>query len=187
MVLDISSFCGENLTNSLHTRRKFLSLSEREIDCRHPCASCQLEAQQRDKDRYDSKHRDVSYNPGDLVWVFTPVRKVGLSEKLLKRYFGPYRVVQRLSDVTYEVEELEPSPRRRKTREVVHVLRMKKYYDPVEQEQILTDDSTTLRNEAAPDIVYDSEINDEDATSDSSEETISYKGPITRSRTRTEL
>ncbi|GBN27531.1 Transposon Ty3-I Gag-Pol polyprotein [Araneus ventricosus] len=52
-----------------------------------------LEAQQRDKDRYNSKHRDVSYNPGDLVWVFTPVRKVGLSEKLLKRYFGPYRVV----------------------------------------------------------------------------------------------
>ncbi|GBL59732.1 Retrovirus-related Pol polyprotein from transposon 412 [Araneus ventricosus] len=73
-----------------------------------------LEAQQRDKDRYDSKPRDVSYNPGDLVWVFTPVKKVGLSEKLLKRYFGPYRVVQRLSDVTYLVEELEPSPRRRK-------------------------------------------------------------------------
>ncbi|GBN68623.1 hypothetical protein AVEN_54881-1 [Araneus ventricosus] len=71
-----------------------------------------LEAQQSDKNRYDYKHHDVSYNPGDLVWVFTPVRKVSLSEKLLKRYFGPYRVVQRLSDVTYEVGE--PSPRRRK-------------------------------------------------------------------------
>ncbi|GFX64773.1 transposon Ty3-I Gag-Pol polyprotein [Trichonephila clavipes] len=27
----------------------------------------------------------VSYAPGDLVWVYTPVRKVGLSEKLLRR------------------------------------------------------------------------------------------------------
>ncbi|GFY65584.1 uncharacterized protein TNIN_248901 [Trichonephila inaurata madagascariensis] len=81
-------------------------------------------------DAYDARHRSVSYRPGELVWVFTPVRKVGLSEKLLKRYFGPYRVVRKLSDVTYEVEELEPSPRRRKSTQVVHVLRMKKYYTP---------------------------------------------------------
>ncbi|GFU16811.1 hypothetical protein TNCV_923141 [Trichonephila clavipes] len=44
----------------------------------------------------------VSYAPGDLVWVYTPVRKV-LSEKLLRRYFGPYQVLRRLSAVTYEV------------------------------------------------------------------------------------
>ncbi|GFV17295.1 transposon Tf2-6 polyprotein [Trichonephila clavipes] len=43
--------------------------------------------------------------PGDLVWVYTPVRKVGLSENSL----------------------------RRKLREVVHVLRMKPYHDPAEQ------------------------------------------------------
>ncbi|GFV09275.1 transposon Ty3-I Gag-Pol polyprotein [Trichonephila clavipes] len=30
----------------------------------------------------------TAYHPGDLVWVYTPVRKVGLSEKLLRRYFG---------------------------------------------------------------------------------------------------
>ncbi|GFW89904.1 transposon Tf2-11 polyprotein [Trichonephila clavipes] len=64
-----------------------------------------LRAQDKDRRRYDSKHQMVSYAPGDLVWVFTPVRKVGLSEKLL----------------------------RRKLREVVHVLRMKPYHDPAEQ------------------------------------------------------
>ncbi|GBM05061.1 hypothetical protein AVEN_211819-1, partial [Araneus ventricosus] len=42
-----------------------------------------LEAQQKDRRIYDAKHRPVNYNPGDLVWIFTPVRKVGLSEKLL--------------------------------------------------------------------------------------------------------
>ncbi|GFV34755.1 retrovirus-related Pol polyprotein from transposon 17.6 [Trichonephila clavipes] len=64
-----------------------------------------LRAQDKDRRRYDSKHQMVSYAPGDLVWVYTPVRKVGLSEKLL----------------------------RRKLREVVHVLRMKPYHDPAKQ------------------------------------------------------
>ncbi|GFY00328.1 DUF4817 domain-containing protein [Trichonephila clavipes] len=69
-----------------------------------------FEAQCRDKTRYDARHRSVSYRPRELVGVFTPVRKVGLSENLLKRCFGPYRVFRKLSDVTYEIEELEPSP-----------------------------------------------------------------------------
>ncbi|GFU94598.1 transposon Ty3-I Gag-Pol polyprotein [Trichonephila clavipes] len=63
-----------------------------------------LRAQDKDRRRYDSKHQMVSYAPGDLVWVYTPVRKVGLSEKLLRRYFGPYQVLRRLSAVTYEVQ-----------------------------------------------------------------------------------
>ena len=92
-----------------------------------------LEAQDKDRRRYDSKHRMVSYAPGDLVWIYTPVRKVGLSEKLLKRYFGPYQVLRRLSDVTYEVQDFDPSSRRRKPKDVVHVLRMKPYHDPDEQ------------------------------------------------------
>ncbi|GFT23305.1 transposon Ty3-I Gag-Pol polyprotein [Trichonephila clavipes] len=46
-----------------------------------------LEAQHRDKTRYDARHRSVSYRPGELVWVFMPDRKVGLSEKKLRRYF----------------------------------------------------------------------------------------------------
>ncbi|GFW82953.1 transposon Ty3-I Gag-Pol polyprotein, partial [Trichonephila clavipes] len=46
-------------------------------------------AQDKDRRRYDSKHQMVSYAPGDLVWIYTPVRKVGLSEKLLR--VGPYR------------------------------------------------------------------------------------------------
>ncbi|GFS63502.1 transposon Ty3-I Gag-Pol polyprotein [Trichonephila clavipes] len=75
----------------------------------------------------------VSYAPGDLVWVYTPVRKVGLSEKLLRRYFGPYQVLSRLSAVIYEVQDFDPASRKRKLREVVHVLRMKPYHDPAEQ------------------------------------------------------
>ncbi|GFX44640.1 transposon Tf2-6 polyprotein [Trichonephila clavipes] len=115
-----------------------------------------LRAQDKDRRRYDSKHQMVSYAPGDLVWVYTPVRKVGLSEKLLRRYFGPYQVLRRLSAVTYEVQDLDPASRKRKLREVVHVLRMKLYHDPAEQ--IETEDIPPKE---------------------------SYKGPITRSRIKT--
>ncbi|GFY50324.1 transposon Ty3-I Gag-Pol polyprotein [Trichonephila inaurata madagascariensis] len=53
-----------------------------------------LEAQHRDKTRYDARHRSVSYRPGKLVWVFTPVRKFGLSEKVVQvlrmnKYYTP--------------------------------------------------------------------------------------------------
>ncbi|GFV58759.1 transposon Tf2-9 polyprotein [Trichonephila clavipes] len=115
-----------------------------------------LRAQDKDRRRYDSKHQMVSYAPGDLVWVYTPVRKVGLSEKLLRRYFGPYQVLRRLSAVTYAVQDLDPASRKRKLREVVHVLRMKPYHDPAEQ--IETEDIPPKE---------------------------SYKGPITRSRIKT--
>ncbi|GBO16575.1 hypothetical protein AVEN_16934-1 [Araneus ventricosus] len=52
------------------------------------------DAQPSDKRRYDARHRSVSCKIGDLVWVYTPIRKVGLSEKLLRRYFGPYRITR---------------------------------------------------------------------------------------------
>ncbi|GFX99572.1 transposon Ty3-I Gag-Pol polyprotein [Trichonephila clavipes] len=73
-----------------------------------------LRAQDKDRRRYDSKHQMVSYAPGDLVWIYTPVRKVGLSKKLLRRYFGPYQVLRRLSAVTYAVQDFDPASRKRK-------------------------------------------------------------------------
>ncbi|GFW08318.1 retrovirus-related Pol polyprotein from transposon 17.6 [Trichonephila clavipes] len=96
-----------------------------------------LRAQDKDRRRYDSKHQMVSYASGDLVWVYTPV-------------------LRRLSAVTYEVQDFDPASRKRKLREVVHVLRMKSYHDPTEQ--IETEDIPPKE---------------------------SYKGPITRSRIKT--
>lgn len=130
-----------------------------------------LEAQEKDRRRYNSKHRVVSYSPGDLVWVFTPVRKVGLSEKLLKKYFGPYKVLRRLSDVTYEVQDYEPASRRRKQIDIVHVLRMKPYFDPEQQTQDLDGDATTAEDERLEEDAY-------------SHGKIHYTGPQTRSRSK---
>ncbi|UYV73901.1 hypothetical protein LAZ67_11001356, partial [Cordylochernes scorpioides] len=96
-----------------------------------------LQSQAKDRRLYDQKHTPVYYQKNDLVWVFTPIRKVGLSEKLLKRYFGPYKVTKKLSEVTYEVEPVDPSPRSRKAKDIFHVIRMKPYLDPEEQHSIL--------------------------------------------------
>ncbi|UYV79808.1 K02A2.6-like [Cordylochernes scorpioides] len=101
-----------------------------------------LKAQEKDKARYDSKHEAMDYNVGDLVWIFIPIRKVGLSEKLMKRYFGPYRVTRKLSDVTFEVEPVDQPTRRRQTRDLVHVLRMKPYHDPEDQADLFNDTET---------------------------------------------
>ncbi|GFS54814.1 retrovirus-related Pol polyprotein from transposon 297 [Trichonephila inaurata madagascariensis] len=141
-----------------------------------------LEAQHRDKTRYDARHRSVSYRPGELVWIFTPVRKVGLSEKLLKCYFGPYRVVRKLSDVTYEVEELEPSPRRRKFTQVVHALHMKKYYTPEAQERILTNDTEKFPSNSPAGASYNVGMEKRDTPLDSPGEIVLYRGPMTRCR-----
>ncbi|UYV62930.1 hypothetical protein LAZ67_2002542, partial [Cordylochernes scorpioides] len=93
-----------------------------------------FKAQETNKLNYDARHKGKVYQPGDLVWIFTPIRRVGLSEKLLKRYFGPYKVIKKISDVTYEVEAFGKSDKRRKGRDTVHILRMKPYYDPSRQE-----------------------------------------------------
>ncbi|UYV63748.1 hypothetical protein LAZ67_2005487, partial [Cordylochernes scorpioides] len=99
-----------------------------------------LRAQENNKYHYDQVHRSVEYRVGDLVWVFTPVRKTGFSEKLLKKYFGPYKITRKVSEVNYEVEALEQSSRRRRRsqKDVVHVLRMKPYRDPGQQLAIQT-------------------------------------------------
>lgn len=85
-----------------------------------------------DAHRYNLRHRQVEFQPGDQVLVWTPVRRKGLSEKLLSRYFGPYRVLQRISDVNYEVlpDGSQPIRRRRPQSEIVHVVRLKPYYSP---------------------------------------------------------
>ncbi|GFY13075.1 retrovirus-related Pol polyprotein from transposon 412 [Trichonephila clavipes] len=43
-----------------------------------------LRAQDKDRRRYDSKHQMVSYAPGDLVWVYTPVRSLRKTLKKLE-------------------------------------------------------------------------------------------------------
>jgi len=84
------------------------------------------------KKHYDKTHRDASYNIGDLVAIWIPIRRVGRAEKLLRRFFGPYRVDKKISPVNYVVIPVEGNSRKSET---VHVSRMKPYYLPIEEEK----------------------------------------------------
>ncbi|EFA11765.1 hypothetical protein TcasGA2_TC005196 [Tribolium castaneum] len=83
--------------------------------------------QEYDKDRYDSFHRHVDFSVGEQVKMFVPRRKIGKSPKLMCRWFGPYTVVKKVSDVNYE---LELGTKKKPKREIVHVSRILKYHDP---------------------------------------------------------
>ncbi|UYV64987.1 hypothetical protein LAZ67_3002659 [Cordylochernes scorpioides] len=88
-------------------------------------------AQEIDNVRYNSKHEAEVCSVGDLVLIFTAVRKVGLSEKLMKRYFGPFKVTR--ESIDYEIKSAEPSGWERQKRDLGHILRMKPYHDPADK------------------------------------------------------
>ncbi|KAK3893678.1 hypothetical protein Pcinc_002506 [Petrolisthes cinctipes] len=71
------------------------------------------------KSRYDAKANEVNFQAGDNVWFYNPQRKKRQSPKLQSPWDGPYTVLDRLSDVTYQIRG------GRKSRpKVVHVNRL---------------------------------------------------------------
>lgn len=103
--------------------RRAISTAEKARQIAHQRLS---DSQLRQKRSYDSHHRDVHFSPGDLVLLWTPSRHVGLAEKLLPKYSGPYRVLRQVTDVTYEIAPLNPSIPSTSS-DIVHVARLKPY------------------------------------------------------------
>ena len=69
---------------------------------------------------YDQSQKEVKFKIDDLVMVFWPVPRKGLSQKLLPKWKGPYKVVSKLGELTYKIEKGEK-------KFVVHVQRLKLY------------------------------------------------------------
>ncbi|XP_061375386.1 uncharacterized protein LOC133317533 [Gastrolobium bilobum] len=68
-----------------------------------------IKAQQAMKERADRKRRDVQYKVGDLVWVhLQPYRQSSVAErmsnKLCRRYFGPFPIAKKVGQVAYKLE-----------------------------------------------------------------------------------
>ena len=77
-------------------------------------------AQQKQKEYFDRKSVEITYELGDKVWIFTPDTKPGLSSKLLHKWHGPFEILAKLSEVNYRISDGK----------VVHVNRMKPFVDP---------------------------------------------------------
>ena len=58
-----------------------------------------------------------------MVWLHNPVRRKGKSPKLQGDWDGPYKVVTKISDVTYRIQK-----NARSLPKVVHVDRLARYH-----------------------------------------------------------
>ena len=72
------------------------------------------------KARYDNHVIDRKFEPGDKVLALLPI-----PETLQARYFGPYTIDKKTSDLNYIIN----TPGRRKKTQMCHVYMSKEYFD----------------------------------------------------------
>jgi len=70
------------------------------------------------KTYYDNTHKNISFNVGDFVMLFTPRTEVGMTTKFLSRWTGPFKIETKVNPVNYRLESIP---------NVVHVQRLRKY------------------------------------------------------------
>lgn len=120
-----ASFLSAPVSASSPLSEQFVS---RLNHCRRDARLKTETSQQDRKDRYDATHRAVQFRPGDEVLLWTPTRSPGLCEKFLRRFTGPYTVLEETSPVNYRVApNCAPLDRRYRGTEVVHVSRLKPF------------------------------------------------------------
>ena len=71
--------------------------------------------------RFDKRARQRQFKPGDKVLVLLPVPQNPLQAK----FFGPYTIEKKLSDLNYIVH----TPGRRKQKQLCHINMLKEYFD----------------------------------------------------------
>ena len=76
------------------------------------------------KARFESAANSDGFHEGDLVLLYNPQRKKGVSPKLQPQWDGPYQVVKRINDVVYRIHS---STRNRNKMKVVHLERLARY------------------------------------------------------------
>ncbi|CAM8978439.1 unnamed protein product [Rhodiola kirilowii] len=88
-------------------------------------------AQQRMIQQANQHRKEVEFQVGDLVLVrLQPYRQVTVRKqhttKLTRRYYGPFRILQRIGKVAYRVD----LPEGAKIHDIFHVSMLRKYYGP---------------------------------------------------------
>ena len=116
--------------------------------------------------RYDENAQDRNFEPGDKVLALLPIP----GKPLQARYYGPYTVDKKLSDVNYIVN----TPGRRKQKQLWHISMLKKYIDrdssvissvnlvinnvPLEQNQMDSEDMNFVKSDPPSSKLKNSDI-----------------------------
>jgi hypothetical protein len=92
-----------------------------------------LKAQEKQKKYADKDRRDLSFNVGDYVWVSTRNMKAqgDNSEKLKSKYAGPYKILRKINQVSYELQ-LPEVQRAHGVHPVYHVSKLRKFIPRLE-------------------------------------------------------
>ncbi|GBN09457.1 hypothetical protein AVEN_116684-1 [Araneus ventricosus] len=81
------------------SRNEYMKNLEARLESVHAFARERIKlASERMKTRYDSRATDHHFKDGDLVWMYNPKRRRGLSPKLQQNWEGPYTVVKKLNE-----------------------------------------------------------------------------------------
>ena len=73
------------------------------------------------KELSDKKVHGDPFQPGDLVWLHSPVRPKGCPRKFHRPWTGPYRIVKKLSATAYHLQGVTAQ----RHRPVIHINRLK--------------------------------------------------------------
>ncbi|UYV83513.1 hypothetical protein LAZ67_23001287 [Cordylochernes scorpioides] len=76
----------------------------------------------RMRTRYYQRANHDGFGQNDLVWLFHPKRKKGLSPELMAVWKGPYKIIKRINDLVYRVQRSSKSKAK-----VVHLGRLACY------------------------------------------------------------
>jgi len=85
-----------------------------------------IASQKKSKERFDKKHIDIKYQPGDLVLVADFTRIVGKVTKWLRKWKGPYEIIESMGPINYIIKDLRLNSR--KVLKNVSVRHLKPYY-----------------------------------------------------------
>ena len=103
------------------------------------------EKQERQTELYNKKVHGEPYEVGVFVWLLNPQVPRGKSKKLHKWWTGPFKVVKRLSEVTYRIQHVK----NRAKRLVVHFDRLKKCHPNVRLSEQFDNNQSPANNHTA--------------------------------------
>ena len=83
--------------------------------------------QQCQKEYHDRNSSNVGFSEGDKAWLFTPATTPGLSSKLSHNWLGPFKILKKLSEVTYKLQD----PNNDVKTQTTHVNGMKPLHRPM--------------------------------------------------------